>query len=170
MKHIKTYESFEDNSELIRNLFNFLITNYTINGDGIIDVDGSVDLSSKGLTSIPFKFGLVIGHFDISNNKLTSLEGCPKEVVADFDCSHNKLKDLIGGPQDVDRNYFCDNNELESLEGCAGDIKGRLVCRYNKLEMLDCSSVIFGDICCDGNNFKKEPEFFGVCGGKIKWK
>ena len=60
------------------------ITNYTINPDGSIDVDGNVNLSYMGLTKIPIKFNKVSGYFDCSYNFITSLEGCPREVVGNF--------------------------------------------------------------------------------------
>ena len=172
MKHIKTYKIFENvgNSELIKQLEKYNIENYTINNDGTIDVDGGVSIAGCYLTKIPFSFGKVTGDFICSSNKLTSLVGCPKEVGGYFSCSFNKLKDLIGGPQEVGDVYHCYNNKLETLEGCAGDIGEYLDCTNNNLEMLDCSSVINGDIYCSGNGFKEEPEFFGVCGGKIIWE
>ena len=173
MKHLKTYKIFEhqnrDNSELIKELESYEIQNYTINIDGTIDVEGDVYLNGWYLKEIPFNFGKVTGHFDCSGNELTSLEGCPREVGGSFNCSDNKLQDLISGPQEVGGDYHCHINQLETLEGCAGDIGGIFDCDNNKLEMLDCSSVINGDIDCFGNGFRQEPEFFGVCGGKIYW-
>ena len=46
------------------------ITNYTINGDGSIDVDGSVKLSEYKLTEFPLIFNKVTGYFycDYSKN------------------------------------------------------------------------------------------------------
>jgi hypothetical protein len=49
------------------------IENYTLNGDGSIDVDGDVDLAYKSLSELPLKFGIVSGGFYCHNNKLTSL-------------------------------------------------------------------------------------------------
>ena len=46
------------------------ITNYTINQDGSIDVNGSVNLSRENLTKLPLKFNRVSGYFDCSNNQL----------------------------------------------------------------------------------------------------
>ena len=169
MKYLKLYESFKDNSELIKQLEEFGIENYTINSDGTIDVDGDVNLHRRDLCKLPFKFGKISGYFTCSDNNLTKLEGCPKEVGNYFDCNNNQLKDLIGGPQEVGSNYGCYSNQLETLEGCAGDIGGFLNCEHNNLEMLDCSSVINGNIYCGYNVFKEEPEFFGVCGDKIIW-
>ena len=169
MKHLKPYKVFEqqskNNLDIIYYLNKYLIKNYTINEDGTIDVNGDVDLGVYDLDKIPFKFGIVTGYFNCSNNKLTSLYGCPREVGGQFHCLSNRLTNLIGGPQEVGRDYRCDDNRcddnrLESLEGCAGDIGST----------FNCSSVINGDIKCRYNKFKEEPEFFGVCGGKIIWK
>jgi hypothetical protein len=62
------------------------IKNWTINEDGSVDVDGVVNLSGKGLTQLPLKFGKVSGGFYCSDNLLTSLEGAPIEVDGDFYC------------------------------------------------------------------------------------
>jgi hypothetical protein len=69
------FESFK-NIEDICDEYN--ITNYTINPDGTIDVEGNVDLRAKKLTKLPLKFGRVIGSFYCDNNQLISLEGSPK--------------------------------------------------------------------------------------------
>jgi hypothetical protein len=92
----------------------FGITNYTINDDGTIDVDGHVDLSYKGLTTIPLQFGKVSMDFDCSGNKLTSLEGCPKELGygQDFNCSYNQLTSLKGCPISVCRSFKFDGNPI----------------------------------------------------------
>ena len=70
------------------------IKNYTINGDGSIDVDGNVNLSSKRLTKLPLKFRNVSGGFYYHTNQLTSLEGSPQSVGGNFDCYNNQLKDV----------------------------------------------------------------------------
>ena len=48
------------------------ITNYTINPDGSIDVDGNVDLSYMDLTEIPLRFNKISGRFWCNSNKLTT--------------------------------------------------------------------------------------------------
>jgi hypothetical protein len=60
MKHLKLFEAFEDIDSICKK---FGITNYTINPDGTVDVDGDVDLYNKGLTKLPLKFGKVTGYF-----------------------------------------------------------------------------------------------------------
>ena len=94
------------------------IKNYILNARGEIDVDGDVDLSSKGLTEIPsfIQFGTVKGNFFCDLNRLTTLKGAPIEVSKVFDCSFNKLVSLEGAPLRV--KYFdCSSNKLTSLEG-----------------------------------------------------
>jgi hypothetical protein len=44
-------------------------TNYTINEDGSIDVDGEVYIPNKELTKLPLKFRRVTGHFICYNNQ-----------------------------------------------------------------------------------------------------
>ena len=83
---------------------------YTINDDGSIDVNGSVNLSSKKLTKIPFNFSKVSGNFKCTDNQLTSLEGAPNNVGGSFYCSSNKLTSLEGAPNTVGGNFYCYNN------------------------------------------------------------
>ncbi len=67
------------------------INQYTFN-NGRVDVEGDVDISSKGLKVIPVQFGYVGGGFYCSNNNLTSLEGGPREVGGGFYCGSNNFK------------------------------------------------------------------------------
>ncbi len=60
MKHIKLFESItEIKVEKICKKYN--ITNWTLNPDGTVDVDGSVYLSGRRLSKLPLKFGRVTG-------------------------------------------------------------------------------------------------------------
>jgi hypothetical protein len=77
------------------------ITNYTINDDLTIDIEGSVDLRCYKEEQLPeyIQFRKVTGNFYIFYcPKLESLEGCPQEVGGSFFCN--------------------DCPKLESLEGC----------------------------------------------------
>ena len=80
------------------------------NDDGSFDFDQDVDLSGKGLSEIPIKFGRVSGNFDCSKNQLGSLEGCPKEVGGNFICCNNKLSSLADAPISVGGDFNCSNN------------------------------------------------------------
>jgi hypothetical protein len=70
------------------------VTNYTINDDLTIDINGDVDLSHRDLDKFPsyVKFGRVGGYFDCSSNQLVSLNGSPIKVCGNFSCSNNKEK------------------------------------------------------------------------------
>lgn len=97
------------------------IENYTINEDGSIDVDGTVNLSSKGLTKLPLKFRNVTGYFDCSFNQLTALEGCPTSINGNFYCNNNPLTTLEGCPASVNGgDFFCD--EIKELWNASSDV------------------------------------------------
>jgi len=134
MKHLKLFESFEDIDSICKK---YNIVNYTINDDGTVDVDGSVNLNTKGLTKLPLRFGRVTGNFDCYNNKLTTLDGCPDHVGGDFDCSRNQLTTLEGAPKEVNGDFYCSNNQLTTLEGAPSYVGGDFECRYNKLNTLN---------------------------------
>ncbi len=92
MRYLKEYKLFESRSSDIESILKrYNIKNRTINEDGTVDVDGSVDLYEKGLTKIPVKFRNVSGGFFCGFNQLTSLKGCPKEVGGNFLCAYNQL-------------------------------------------------------------------------------
>ena len=99
------------------------IKNYTVNDDGSIDVNGSVDLHYKDLTELPLTFNKVTGGFYCSNNRLTSLKGCPR---------------WVGG------SFYCYNNKLTSLEFSPDYVGGSFDCRYNKLTDNYCDTEIGG--------------------------
>ena len=105
---------------------------YTINDDGSIDVDGTVNLSSKKLTKIPFKFRNVSGNFYCYNNQLTSLEGSPNNVGGYFDCYDNKITSLDGAPNTVSGYFDCNDNKITSLEGAPNTVGGSFYCYNNQ--------------------------------------
>ena len=88
------------------------ITNYTINDDGSIDVNGNVNLSDKGLTELPLVFNRVTGWFNCDFNQLTTLKGSPRWVGGWFSCSNNQLTSLEFSPEYVGDDLFCSNNKL----------------------------------------------------------
>ena len=146
MKHLKLFEAFEDIDSICKR---YNITNYTINSDGTVDVEGDVNLRQVlvdclfhddcfwGLTKLPLKFGKVTGDFDCSRNQLISLDGAPKEVGGDFDCSYNQLTTLEGGPSHVDGGFFyCNNNQLITLEGGPREVGGYFDCGDNPIHSI----------------------------------
>ena len=97
MKYLKLYESFENIDDICKK---YRITNYSINADGSIDVDGDVNISIE-LTKLPLKFRNVTGDFYYYSNQLTSLKGAPESVGGYFNCSANQLTSLDGRNQSV---------------------------------------------------------------------
>jgi hypothetical protein len=121
------------------------IINYTINQDGTIDVQGSVYLLAKGLSSIPLRFNKVTGYFNCSTNKLTSLEGCPKEVGTGFTCSYNReLSSLEHCPEKIGGEFACDNCSITSLEGGPKEVGRSFLCYNNILTSLEYAPTAIG--------------------------
>lgn len=105
------------------------ISNYKINSDGSIDVDGNLTIIYRNLYTIPIKFNKVSGDFDCSLNNLISLENSPIEVGGDFICDFNRLKSLVGSPIKINGYLSCIGYKLESLDG--------LSIPYDKLRYFD---------------------------------
>ena len=157
---------------------------YTINDDGSIDVEGTVNLNRKKLTRIPFNFGKVSGDFKCSYNQLTSLEGAPNNVGGVFYCFDNKLTTLEGAPSSVGDYFNCSNNQLTSLEGAPNSVGGVFDCSNNQLTSLegapnsvggvfDCSNnqltslegapnMVSGSFYCNDNNDLPYSELFKI--------
>ena len=150
-----------------RRLKKYGITNYTINANGEIDVDGSVDLRDYSLTGFPtfIQFGVVKGNFYCNVNNLTSLEGSPKEVGGKFDCSFNDLTSLKGSPKKVGGDFDCYDNKLTSLDGAPREIYMGFYCFDNHLTTLKgAPEKVGGYFNCSYNSTKfTEDDVKKVC-------
>ena len=94
------------------------IENWTLNSEGLVDVDGFVNLNNKSLTRLPLRFGEISGEFWCSFNQLNTLEGAPQEVGETFDCAWNELTTLDGSPRRVGGDFICrSNRSLTTLDG-----------------------------------------------------
>ena len=162
MRYLKLFESFEDIDQICKQ---YNITDYTINSDGSIDVNDSVDLNDLGLKKLPLKFNKVNGFFDCSHNNLTSLEGSPIEVNGCFDCGNNKLTTLEGSPKKVGGFFDCSENNLTTLEGCPKEVNGDFYCSDNNLTSFEFAPIIRGDLHCSDNNIKSFEYFPGYFKG-----
>jgi len=113
------------------------IDNYIVRPDGIVDVEGDVNLFEMDLTKIPIKFGVVTGFFDCSHNQLTNLQGAPEEVGGSFYCSYNQLTSLQGAPEKVGGDFIGPHNQLTSLRGCPEEVGGSFYCNDNPVEFTE---------------------------------
>jgi hypothetical protein len=134
MKWIKTFESI---SEIERLCNEYGIRNWTINSEGLVDVEGDVDLFNRVLTKLPIHFGKVGGSFYCNSNELTTLEGVPREVGGNFDCCYNNLTTLEGVPRGIGGSFYCHRNKLTTLEGVPSRVNGNFDCGYNQLTTLE---------------------------------
>jgi hypothetical protein len=162
MKHLKLFESMTE-IEVEKICKKYGITNWSLNPDGTVDVDGDVNLRKHLTNKLPLKFGRVTGNFDCSYNQLTSLEGCPKEIGEDFLCQYNQLTSLEGCTTEIGGSFKCYDNQLTSLEGCPKEIGLNFYCYNNKLTSLEgCPIEIGGDFVCWANqltSLKGAPEY-----------
>jgi hypothetical protein len=92
------------------------VTNYKINSDLTVDVNGDVNLGNNKLHEIPIQFGIVNGNFSIWHNKLISLKGCPHKVTENFDCTHNQLESLQYCPKEIGEDFLFHVNKISTFE------------------------------------------------------
>jgi hypothetical protein len=163
MKYLKLYEQLITD-DITRYLRKWRVKEWSIGEDGLVNIDGDVDLSGRNFPDgFLFPFGRVTGNFkcssaklqtlknsprwvggnfDCSYNKLTNLEGAPEEVGGFFKCSNNSLNSsLKGGPKKVGKFYNCSDNELTSLEGAPKVIHHSFNCGNNQLQTLEGAPV-----------------------------
>ena len=135
---------------------------YTINDDGSIDVDGSVNVNIKNIAKIPFKFRNVRGTFSCIRSRLTSLDGAPINVGGNFYCSNNQLTSLEGVPNFVGGNSYCSNNQLTSLEGVPNSVGGNFICYDNPnlsySELFKIVDKVKGDIYYSSINTPEDKD------------
>ncbi len=173
MKYLKLFEAKQTESMVAKICKRFGIQNWSINSEGLVDVDGDVDLSHKKLSRLPLKFGKVTGFFSCEKNQINTLDGSPKHVDGYFSCdmnilmslggsptyvgglfscSDNYLKSLEGGPSYVGKHYYCLNNVLTNLKGAPNHIFKNFFCNSNNLTTLEnCPREIEGDFHCFNN-------------------
>jgi hypothetical protein len=118
---LKRYKTFikesQTHSEINSICKHYGIENYSINEDGLVDVDGDVCIVRNNWGKFLIPFGHVTGDFRCSENQLTSLDGSPHKVGGDFHCYHNNIYSLIGGPTSVGGEYKAFDNNIRSFKG-----------------------------------------------------
>ena len=122
MRYLRDYRLFESSDGLTDEQRKFLDKNtrgtWSVNSEGLVDVQGSFYCYSQGLEDfLGIRFGKVSGNFSCRSNQLRTLEGSPVEVGEGFYCWANQLRTLEGAPRKVGRDFYCGRNPLISLEG-----------------------------------------------------
>jgi hypothetical protein len=143
MENILTYYEKDRIDSLCKD---YLISNYTINSDSTIDVDGDVSFRNENFEILPLQFGKVSGSFNCGNNKLISLIGAPHTVGRNFTCSFNKLTSLIGSPDLVGGNFICGYNKLTSLVGLSESIGSIFTCNGTTTLVSTYTGIVDVDI------------------------
>ena len=175
MKYLKLFEGYQTESEVAEICKKYDIENWSLNSDGLVDVNGGVILHNEHLEKLPLKFGTVTGNFNCNDNQLTSLVGAPHTVGGSFNCARNKLISLKGAPHTVGGSFDCPRNKLISLEGAPKSVGGyfdcnfnvlktlegaphtvgaNFRCEYNQLTSLEGSPKVTGGFYCRGNNIR----------------
>jgi hypothetical protein len=142
----------EDTSSILKILNrHFKITGKIDINNGIIDVDGNVNLIKK-ISKLPVQFGNVSSDFSCSGNQLTTLEGAPRSIGGGFSCSGNQLTTLEGAPNSVGRGFYCNDNQLTTLHGAPKSVGDNFYCSCNQLTTLEgAPRSIGGGFSCSDN-------------------
>lgn len=93
----------------------YRVKNYIVKNDRV-NVFGSINLSKKELTELPFAFGIIVGDFIIENNQLTSFHNFPIKVEGQLNCSNNNISSLKDCPKIIKGDFYCQNNLIEKIK------------------------------------------------------
>jgi hypothetical protein len=135
MRYLRDYRLFESSDGLNDEQRKFLGKNtigaWSVNSEGLVDVEGSFYCYSQGLEDfLGIRFGKVSGDFLCDSNQLRTLDGAPREVGGSFYCRGNQLRTLKGSPRVVGEDFYCGRNPLISLEG-APEVINHVFCFKN---------------------------------------
>ncbi len=144
---------------------------YTINKDGIVDVDGDVKVKptmhSKVEGFIPVKFGNVTGSFTATNCFLTSLKNLPVSVGKSLDISHNRVRILKGFPK-VGADVNISFNKGIDLTGVQQEINGEFCCSGCDIVSLSTGPIkVKASYIADSNNLKSFTSKVNSIGGDL---
>ena len=172
MRYLKEYKLWEQSKELTKNQVDFLNRSimplqsvnpvpgtWSVNSEGLVDVDGNFDCARGGLNNFQgIRFGKISGSFNCSENSLSSLEGAPREVRWNFYCSENNLISLEGAPLKVGGNFYCHRNQLVSLKGAPQEVGGNFDCSENHIISLEGGTPlkVRGNFYCRENPISKK--------------
>ncbi|MDR8076726.1 hypothetical protein KPA96_13775 [Burkholderia cenocepacia] len=113
---------------------------FKVNKEGLVDVEGVIDLSGWDFDSIPIPFGKIEGAFHMSDNNLIDLKNSPRHVDGDFSCDNNNIETLEGGPTYVSGDFDCRNNKLISLDYAPEECRS-INASYNKISSVKSNTM-----------------------------
>jgi hypothetical protein len=108
------------------------IQNYTIN-NGLVDVEGDVDVGFWRMDELPLRFGSVTGSFDCTSMGLTTLKGCPHTVGTSFYCGSNRLTSLEHCPVSIGTFFNCDDNRIDDVNHLPEHLGKTFYCKKNPI-------------------------------------
>lgn len=159
MKFINLFKKF-NSIEYLCDKYN--IKDYTIN-NGLVDVDGDVNLQAHKFKELPIQFGSVYGSFKCGYNKLTTLKGSPINCM-DFSFSQNEVTSLKYSPEKVNGNFEGYNNLVESLEFMPNISKSVILSNNSISSLKGCIKNVNGDFWLNDNNLTNLKYFPNVSG------
>jgi hypothetical protein len=144
----------------VENVKKFLKAHFTITGairvepNGMVDVDGDVQLNEMRWPRLLVGFNIVSGNFRcLSTTSLASLHGAPKTVGDQFQVSGTSIDSLKYCSTTIGRSFIISNNKLSSLKGCPQKINGDFACQTNQISTLvGGPTEVDGAYICDKNS------------------
>lgn len=139
----------------------FFLNEYKIKSDLSVIINVDISLPNENISSLPFKFRAVIGHFNFENNQITTMEHCPDFVDGNFAISHNPLINLDHLPKTINGVLYCDvyktiKDPFEYRKILYSNIGGQIVtCQSGNIDnSKEISNIL--------NKYKNRPEYFHV--------
>jgi len=127
------------------------INDYIINNDLTIDLDHSLSFYFEPTSNLPkyIQFNHVNGEVNLTSTGVTSLRGFPKTIKGSLYLGRNNLKSLKYCPQGEINSLMIFKNSITSLKGCPSKIYNNFNCTNNPLKSLNyMPTYIGGDFIC----------------------
>lgn len=144
------------------------ITNFTINDDNSVDVDGDLNLDGLRHAKLPVNFKSVTGSVSLVGALLKTLEGLPDEINGDFDISSMDLDSVEGFPMKVHGDCHIGKTNVKTtlansrLAHVEGDL---LIHEYGSNSFVGLPAYVGGDFivkdCPEVTSLKGMPKEIG---------
>ena len=127
--------------------------------------NGKIQLFDKDGNKLPGKGTKWIGSLNCTSKGLTTFEGMPEWVTGSFWCSFNQITSFKYCPQIIGKDFWCFNNQFTSFKYCPQVIGGLFVCSDNQITSFKyCPQIIGEHFNCSTNqitSFKYCPQIIG---------